>query len=81
MVMEISMPKMQFALIACSFLVIFGAPEIAHAQAIRVGGLTCDSSPRVGLIFGSRQKLRCVFRSSDPARHLVYSAVPWRDLT
>lgn len=73
MVMEIAMPEMRFAMIAVVFLAIFGPLGIAHAGPIRVGELTCASSPRVGLIIASRQILRCVFRSRTPALHLVYS--------
>ena len=67
------MPEMRFAMIAVVFLAIFGPLGIAHAGPIRVGELTCASSPRVGLIIASRQILRCVFRSRTPALHLVYS--------
>ena len=67
------MPKMRFVMIAVVFLAVCDSLGIAHAEPIRVGGLTCASSPRVGLIVASRQMLRCVFRSSDPARHLVFS--------
>ena len=67
------MPEMRFAMIAVVFLAIFGPFGIAHAGPIQVGELTCASSPRVGLIIASRQMLRCVFRSSASARHLVYS--------
>jgi hypothetical protein len=67
------MPKMHFAVVAVVFLGVFGPFGIVHAEPLRVGGLTCVSSPRVGLIKASRQMLRCVFRSNDPARHLVFS--------
>jgi len=67
------MLKMRFVMITVVFLAIFGPLGIAHAEPIRVGGLTCTSSPRVGLIIASRQMLRCASRSSAPPRHLVYS--------
>ena len=66
------MTKKRFALIA-AFSLVFGSLGIASAEPNRVGGLTCEPSPRVGLVIVSRQIIRCVFRSSDPARHLVYS--------
>jgi hypothetical protein len=35
----------------------------ADAQSrIRVGGLTCDLAPTVGMIVGSWQEVRCIFR-------------------
>lgn len=38
----------------------------AEAQSrTRVGGLTCDLAPSVGLVLGSQQDARCIFR---PAR-------------
>jgi hypothetical protein len=47
-------------------------PESAHAQLIRVGGLTCATAPRVGLVLGSRQDMRCVFLSSGTDRKYTY---------
>jgi hypothetical protein len=45
----------------------------AYAQSIRTGGLTCDTGPRVGLIVGSRQNLRCVFRSNTSGQEYIYT--------
>lgn len=56
-----------------AFMIASAAPAFAQAQPVRVGGLTCDSGPRVGLIVGSRQHLRCVFRSNATGRHYTYS--------
>ncbi|WP_371821815.1 DUF992 domain-containing protein [Bradyrhizobium sp. 41S5] len=33
----------------------------AHAEAFRAGRLVCASTPRVGLVLGSAQQLRCLF--------------------
>jgi hypothetical protein len=46
----------------------------AHAQQplLRVGGLTCATSPRVGLILGSRQDMRCVFVAAT-GRQYIYA--------
>lgn len=44
----------------------------AHAERFRVGRLVCTSTPRVGLIFGSAQDLRCVFRANGSRRHYTY---------
>jgi hypothetical protein len=50
------------------------APAFAQThQPVRVGGLTCSTGPRVGLILGSRQNLRCVFRSDSTGRRYTYT--------
>jgi hypothetical protein len=49
------------------------APAFAQRHSIRVGGLTCDTGLRVGLLVGSRQRMRCVFRSSSGGFHYRYS--------
>lgn len=53
--------KLGFATILCAATVALTAPAFAQAQQVRAGGLTCDAAPRVGLIVGSVQHLRCVF--------------------
>ncbi len=44
----------------------------AVAEPFRVGGLVCTSTPRVGLVLGSAQELRCVFTATRPPRQYVY---------
>jgi hypothetical protein len=44
----------------------------ARAEPFRVGRLVCSSSPRVGLVLGSAQELRCVFGATRPPRQYVY---------
>src|ERR1700755_2546605 len=44
----------------------------AHAERFRVGRLLCTSSPRVGLVLGSSQSLRCVFHAINSSRQYVY---------
>ena len=48
------------------------AAPSAHADRFRVGMLQCDSTPRVGLVLGSAQSLRCVFRANNSSRRYVY---------
>ena len=43
----------------------FGTSAFAQTWPTRVGSLICDAGPRVGLVLGSRQDMRCVFRPSD----------------
>jgi hypothetical protein len=48
----------------CALAIVFATPALAQTQPVRVGGLTCDTGPRVGLIVGSRQRMSCAFRSN-----------------
>jgi hypothetical protein len=57
---------------------IADASTPAQAQRIRVGNLTCTSGPSVGLIVGSRQNLRCTFRSVSTGRRYIYSGTMTR---
>jgi hypothetical protein len=52
--------------IACiSLIVLLASAPVDAQQPFRAGTLTCNTSPRVGLVLGSRQDMRCVFRASD----------------
>jgi hypothetical protein len=44
----------------------------ARAETFRVGRLLCFSTPRVGLVLGSAQSLRCVFHAVRPPRQYIY---------
>jgi hypothetical protein len=44
----------------------------AHAETFRVGRLVCNSTPRVGLILGSSQELRCLFQARNTGRQYIY---------
>src|SRR5438477_4352973 len=44
----------------------------AHAETFRVGRLVCFSTPRVGMVLGSTQSLRCVFYARRPSRQYIY---------
>jgi Protein of unknown function (DUF992) len=59
--------------VLCASMVALTGPASAQAQPVRVGGLTCDAAPRVGLVVGSRQNLRCVFRSNATGRQYGYT--------
>lgn len=43
-----------------------------RAETFRVGRLLCFSEPRVGLVLGSAQSLRCVFHALNPPRQYIY---------
>ena len=59
------------ALVCALLAVLFGTAN-AQAQPFRVGGLTCSTGPRVGLVLGSRQDMRCVFVASATGQQYVY---------
>jgi Protein of unknown function (DUF992) len=63
---------MLVASVCASALTGAAITSTAAAEPFRVGRLVCTSSPRVGLVLGSAQELRCVFAASRPPRQYVY---------
>ena len=60
--------------ITLAFLAVLCGSAAAQARApFRVGGLTCSTGPRVGLVLGSRQDMRCVFVASATGQQYVYT--------
>ena len=60
--------------LACAFLAVLFGPATAQAQMpLRFGGLTCSTGPRVGLVLGSRQDMRCVFVANATGQQYVYT--------
>lgn len=55
-----------------AFVLLCAATTQARAETFRVGRLLCFSTPRVGLVLGSAQSLRCVFHANRPPRQYVY---------
>ena len=66
------MSKIFLSGLLCALISVFSVPTLAQAQSARVGGLTCNSGPRVGLVLGSRQDLRCVFSSNVTGAQYTY---------
>ena len=56
----------------CASAAMCSVTAPARAEPFRVGRLICTSSPRVGLVLGSAQELRCVFAAMRPPRQYVY---------
>jgi len=56
----------------CVSMVICAGMTPARGEAVRVGRLSCNSSPRVGRIVGSTQLLRCVFHRRRSAERYFY---------
>jgi uncharacterized protein DUF992 len=69
---ETNMRRMMVVFVP-ALAVIAMTSDLARAQSIRTGGLTCDTGPRVGLVVGSRQNLRCVFRSNTSGQEYIYT--------
>jgi Protein of unknown function (DUF992) len=55
-----------------AFTLLCAPLSSARADTFRVGRLMCFSAPRVGLILGSAQSLRCVFYARRPPRQYIY---------
>jgi len=66
------MSKSYLRVIMCALALAFVQPAFAQGQPVRVGGLTCDTGPRVGLLIGSKQRMNCVFLSSATGRQYHY---------
>ena len=66
------MSRIIYQAILCAFMLAFAAPAFAQGQSsTRIGGLTCEAAPRVGLLVGSVQHMRCTF-ASNAAAHCGY---------
>ena len=66
-------PSISRLAIVCVLLaVVFGSATAQARVPFRVGGLTCSTGPRVGLVLGSRQDMRCVFVASATGQQYVY---------
>ncbi len=51
---------------------VCAAAAPAQAEPFHVGSLLCSGSPRVGVLIGSTQSLRCVFHSRSSSRRYLY---------
>ena len=69
-----AMSSIRLRAIVCAFLAVpFGSATAQTRPPFRVGGLTCSTGPRVGLVLGSRQDMRCVFVASATGQQYVYT--------
>ncbi len=53
------------ALAVLAMSALAAAPAAAQASRVRVGGLTCQVAPGVGLIIGSNKSMNCQYQSVD----------------
>ena len=56
----------------CGSAMMCAVAQPAGAERFRVGRLVCTSTPRIGLVLGSAQELRCVFVAASPPRQYHY---------
>jgi len=69
-----TMSSIRMSAIVCAFLAVLVVSATAQTRPpFRVGGLTCNTGPRVGLVLGSRQDMRCVFVVSSTGRQYIYT--------
>jgi hypothetical protein len=69
-----AMSGIRLSAIACGFLAVLVVSATAQAQPpFRIGGLTCSTGPRVGLVLGSRQDMRCVFVAGTTGQQYTYT--------
>jgi hypothetical protein len=69
-----AMSSIRAPAIVCVFLaVLLGSAPAQARPPFRVGGLTCNTDPRVGLVLGSRQDMRCVFIASATDQRYTYT--------
>jgi hypothetical protein len=69
-----AMSSIRVRAMVCAFLAILSGSANAQARSpFRVGGLICSTGPRVGLVLGSRQDMRCVFVASATGQQYVYT--------
>lgn len=61
-----------WAIASLFFSVLIGTADAQSRPPFRVGGLTCNTDPRVGLVLGSRQDMRCVFVANATGKQYVY---------
>lgn len=66
------MSKTLWSIAACVLLAVTTSAS-AQTSQVRVGGLTCQTGARVGLLIGSRQHMRCVFRLNETGQTYNYS--------
>jgi hypothetical protein len=68
------MSNIRMSAVMCVFLAAaFSSAAAQGPPPLRVGGLTCNTGPRVGLIVGSRQEMRCIFNETATGRQYNYA--------
>lgn len=66
------MPRKYLIGAVSAMTALFAVAQPAYADLFRVGRLLCLSNPRIGMIIGSTQSLRCEFHMRNPARRYIY---------
>lgn len=69
------MSNIRMSAIMCAFLIVaFPSAPAQARRPLRVGGLTCSTGARVGLVLGSRQDMQCSFIENATGRQYSYAA-------
>jgi hypothetical protein len=63
---------LRHAIAAAAFLLTVASVDLAHAQRIRAGVLTCDVSGGMGFIIGSQKAVSCVYAPAQGGPQQVY---------
>lgn len=71
--MTMKIHRFVLASTALLFAAFLASPADAQGRRFRSGELVCDGDRSIGLIIGSNQNLRCVFRSHQTGRRYIYS--------
>lgn len=66
------MRTLRFVAAICTLTVLCTTTTSARTERFRIGRLLCFSEPRVGLVLGSTQAMRCVFTGLRPPRQYIY---------
>jgi len=53
------------AIAAAAVVILAAAPAQSQSSRVRVGGLTCNVAPGIGLIIGSNKSMSCTYQSVD----------------
>lgn len=67
------MSKLLHSAMLSAFVMTVAMPAFAQTQRVRVGGIACIADLRAGAVLGSRQDLRCLFRSDIKGRQYAYA--------
>jgi len=55
----------KFVIVLAAIIALAALPAQAQSSRVRVGGLTCNVAPGVGLIVGSNKSMSCTYQSVD----------------
>ena len=60
-------------LAAAAVALVLAGAGVQAQERVRVGALSCDISPGIGLIIGSQRSVNCLYTPANPGPHEIYS--------